>query len=430
MSEDNDRFEMPEITSPPWQTGTRLMAGLFMIVLMAAVVLGLRQLIGPLMLAGLLSYLLFPIVERLQRWTRMSRNLAVVLVFLLLLLILAGATTGAGFAISQQISGLVTDLTELSRELPDRLRELSELSIDVGPWMLDLSEANLDPVINSLVSTVQPFLSRTGTILASALSATATTIGLLLLVLVMSYYLLRDFGRIDDALLGIVPDVYQEDFQRLLNETGTVWQSFLRGQLILAVVMGVSTWLIYTFVGLPFALGLGLIAGLMEFVPIFGPIVAGALAVLVAIFQPSNWFGLSPFAYSMVILVIAILIQQVENNFLVPRIIGHSLNLHPLIVLIAALAGGIFAGVLGILLAAPTVATLRIWLGYVYRKTVRLGSWPSPILAEAESPSQPGIPARAASWIGGVVGRFQARLSEGRSQPPPGSSDQPEGDQC
>jgi predicted PurR-regulated permease PerM len=135
-----------------------------------------------------------------------------------------------------------------------------------------------------------------------------------------------------------------------------------------------------TILGLRFSLVIGLIAGLLEFVPIFGPIVAGLMAVLVALFQGGNWWGLAPWAYALIVLVVFVVIQQLENNILVPRIIGGTLNLSPVVVLLGALAGGIVAGALGLLLAAPALATLRLWLGYVYRKVVGLETWPRPAL--------------------------------------------------
>jgi len=378
---------LPEITSPPWQTGTRLAVAVLLIIAAAILVLNLQQLIGPLLLALLLSYLLHPLVTWAQRRLRLPREGAVLLTFVVMLLVLGAATTGVGLVVSQQVAALVGDLTNLSRQLPGLLEELGRQTLTLGPWSLDLATVNLGPLTESLASALQPLLSQTGSLLASALGATATTVGLTLLILFMAYYLLRDFGLLDEAFLELIPRDYRADFSRLLAETGEVWQAFLRGQLILAIVMGVTSAVMFSALGLRFALGLGLIAGLMEFVPIFGPVVAGLLAVLVALFQGSNWFGISTLAYALLVLGLAVLLQQIENNILVPRIIGHSLNLHPLIVLVAALAGGILGGVLGLLLAAPTVASLRLWVGYAYRKTVGLDEWPRPVIKQ---PAQRG----------------------------------------
>jgi predicted PurR-regulated permease PerM len=383
----HDPIKQREITSPPWQSGTRLAVAVMLITGASILVLNLQQLIGPLLLAMLLSYLLHPLVTWSQRRLKLSRSAAVLAIFIFVLLLMGAATTGVGLVVSQQLADLIRDLTDLSSELPGLLQALSHQTLVLGPWSIDLSTANVDPLSEGLASTLQPLLSQTGTILASALGATATTVGLSLLVLFMAYYLLRDFGLMDEGFLELVPNEYRPDFSRLLSETGQVWQAFLRGQLILAIVMGVTTAAIFSALGLRFALGLGLIAGLMEFVPIFGPLVAGLLAVLVALFQASNWFGISTVGYALIVLIVAVLLQQIENNILVPRIIGHSLNLHPLIVLVAALAGGILGGVLGVLLAAPAVASLRLWVGYAYRKTVGLDQWPHPVI-ETPDPSK------------------------------------------
>ena len=173
----------------------------------------------------------------------------------------------------------------------------------------------------------------------------------------------------------------------------------MRGQLILGIVVGSIVGIALTIIGMRFALGLALIAGLLEFVPIFGPIISGIIAGLVAFFQSGNWLGLAPLAYTILVLAIFTIIQQVENNILVPRIIGHSLNLNPLIVLVAALAGGILGGVLGVLLAAPIVATLRIWLGYIYRKIVSLETEPEPILVPPVKREMPKMVSRIRSWF-------------------------------
>ena len=136
-----------------------------------------------------------------------------------------------------------------------------------------------------------------------------------------------------------------------------IWSAFLRGQLLLAIVIFVVTSLVMTILGLRNALVVGLIAGALEFIPLVGPVIAGAVGVAVALFQPANPFGLSTVGYAVLVLIAFIAIQQTESNFLVPRIIGHSLNLHPLAVLIVAVMGATLAGVLGLLLAAPVLAT-------------------------------------------------------------------------
>jgi predicted PurR-regulated permease PerM len=173
------------------------------------------------------------------------------------------------------------------------------------------------------------------------------------------------------------------------------------------LIVGSGVAIILTIMGVRFSLVMGLISGLMEFVPIFGPFISGGVAVLVAFFQGSNWWGLSPWIFALIVAGVFVLIQQIENNILVPRIIGRSLNLKPLVVLLAVFAGGTIAGIIGILLAAPVFATLRIWLGYVYSKAVGyvyskavgLEAWPDSGL-EPTREKEEGRVARLLRWDG------------------------------
>lgn len=399
----------PEITSPSWHPGTRLAAGVVLLILAAAVAYRLRQFLAPLIVAVLLAYLLQPVAAGLRSRLRLSWPLSVLLAYLMMLIVLAGLGTGAGLVISQQIAGLVTDLRVISQSIPLALDGLSKRELSLGPWTIDLSTVNLDPLLSSVASALQPLLSQTGALIASAASATAAAVGMLLLVLVLGFYILLDLESLGRWVVGLAPPAYQADVQRLLGESGTVWHRFFRGQLILAVVVGALVTVVLTVLGVRFPLVLGLIAGLLEFVPLFGPAIAGLIAVLVALFQGSNWWGLPPLGFALVTLAAFVVIQQVENNVLVPRILGLSLKLHPVLVLLGALAGGVLAGVLGILLAAPVVATLRLWLGYVYRKVVGLETWPAPVV-------EPRPPSGAPAWWTRLCRRRRARTKSAPGQ--------------
>jgi predicted PurR-regulated permease PerM len=149
------------------------------------------------------------------------------------------------------------------------------------------------------------------------------------------------------------------------------WNAFLRGQLVLGTVVGFIIFLIALVVGLPNALILALIAGFAEFLPTIGPILAAIPAMLVAFFQSeASWIGniMSPFWFTILVAGIYALIFHLENYFLAPRIIGYHLRMHPLVVILGALAGARIAGFLGVLLAAPVLASARLILMYIYCK--------------------------------------------------------------
>jgi predicted PurR-regulated permease PerM len=136
------------------------------------------------------------------------------------------------------------------------------------------------------------------------------------------------------------------------------------------------------------SLVLGIVAGVLEIVPNIGPAIAAVPAVLIAYFRGPTYLPISNGWFALLVIAIYIVIQQVENNFLVPKIIGMSLNLHPLVVIIGAIVGANFAGILGIFLAPPTLATLRILGRYAYRKLLDLEPFPEEAGEGEEEPSR------------------------------------------
>ncbi len=398
-------------SSPDWQPGTRLAVGVLMVVLAALLLYTLRQLLSPVILAFLFAYILHPLVRRLEVRIRSSRGIAVGLVYLVILLLLGGTTTGIGIAASQLLAGFGAFLERISQQLPGFVDSLLVLRFQIGPFAIDLSSVEF--LADSLTSAIAPLVSQTGSLLRDVAGATASFVGNALLILVISFYVLLYFERIRDWLISAAPAPYQADARALLDGTGVIWQAFLRGQLILALVVGAAMGLTMTILGVRFALGIGLIAGVLEFIPIFGALVTAIISVLVAIFQESNRWGLTPFGFALIVAGASILIQQIENNVLVPRIIGHSLDLNPLVVVLALLAAGSLAGVVGLLLAAPAVATLKLIFSYIYWKTVGV----QPAIAQVPA----GPAAAGPSRLRRLWGRFRAGRNPNPT-PKPGST--------
>jgi len=370
--------------SPEWQPGTRLTVGVLLLLAVLYLLYLVRQLIVPVVLAMLLSYLLLPLVSRLERWGRMRRGLAVGLVFAGVVILMLGATTGIGIAAAQRLEGFGEFLGSVSQGLPEFIDGLMDLQFTLGPWSFDLANVNLAPFADTVTSALSPLLSQTGTLLSGIAGATASAVGTTLLVLVIAFYLLLYFERLPKWLLSLVPQAHKADVEGLISDAGQIWQSFLRGQLLMGLAVGTATGVIMAIIGLRFALGLGLLAGLLEFVPVFGPWITAVISILVAIFQGANRWGLTPFQFALIVLAAGVLIQQVENNVLYPRVIGHSLDLNPLVVLLSLIAAGSIAGVVGLLLAAPAVATLRLGFSYLYWKTVGVEPPDRRVLAERQ----------------------------------------------
>jgi len=161
----------------------------------------------------------------------------------------------------------------------------------------------------------------------------------------------------------------------------------LRGQVILGAVIFVVVWLGLSLLGVRNALTLGLLSGLLEFIPNLGPIIGTGVAMIVAFFQPTNPWGLESWQFALLVLVFMVVVQQLENNILVPRIVGGALDLHPLIVLVGVLMGAALAGILGAILAAPVLASLKLMGTYIWRKLFDLPPFPEPDSEEEAIPS-------------------------------------------
>ena len=380
------------IASPRWGAFTKLLVSLVLAVLAGALLVRFQQMIAPIALAVILVYLLRPVASALTARTRLSWHAAVGLVYLAIVIFVVVLLTAAGIAIVQQVQGLyATVLQIISPDLPAQLHSLLSTPVQLGPFLIDLSQplqigpfaldfkqVNWQPLYDQLLSALRPALLQGGESIRALATSTAATVAWLFFILIISFYLLFDWPRLAGSLAGAVPPAYAYDAQRLVGNLAPIWNAFLRGQITLGIVMGFAVGLTMAGLGVRYALVLGLLGGLLEFVPIVGPVISGGTAVLIALFQGGNWLGLDPVPYALLVLAAAILIQQLENNFLVPRILGGSLNLHPVVILLGAFVAADLAGITGLLLSAPILATLRLFGRYVYRKLLDLDPWPDP----------------------------------------------------
>jgi len=195
--------------------------------------------------------------------------------------------------------------------------------------------------------------------------------------LVIMFYFMKDGDRFSAQFVNIVPPSYQGDVRRLLYELSRVWNAYLRGQLILSFTVGFAVYISALILGLPNAPILGLISGLLEFIPNIGPAIAVVPAVITALVSTSSTFPfLSGISFALVVMVVWVGIQNLESIFLVPRVMGGSLDLHPVVVIISVIAGASVAGALGVILAAPFTATARVFGQYLYGKIFDIEPFP------------------------------------------------------
>jgi predicted PurR-regulated permease PerM len=365
--------EFPE--SPRWSANNKRFVVISLIIAALLVLYRVRGLLLPFLMAVILAYLVEPLVRFIHNKTRVPRILVIAVIYLLISAILLAIPISAIPPIVGQVTGLIEKFPSYIYRLGVLVQDLQEPIVITEEIVIPLDELALDQAFitlsSNLLNIVQGFGGQTISIFSNVVGASLSTIGWVLVVLFLSFYLVKDYEQLFTGMLNLAPESYHGDLIRLSKEMSLLWNAFLRGQLLLCLVVAAIVFAVAVTLGLPSALLLAAIAGLMEFFPTIGPILAAIPAVILGYIQSdSSWLGqiTGPFWFVIIIIIIYAIIYQTENYVLLPRIIGYRLRLHPVVVILGAIAGASIAGILGILLAAPFLASMRLIFSYIYCK--------------------------------------------------------------
>lgn len=372
--------------SPQWSPTTKLVAGLTLVAIVAALLVRFNNLIGPLLVAFVISYLLHPFITRLSSGPEISWRLAVNLIFLAFLVVLTVFMVVAGLAIVDQFQSLVVVLQNFATTLPTLLDNLSTQVFVVGPLQFDLSE--LETFVNQQLGldfltlgeqafgALQPVLGSAGGILGRVAGSALSFFVWGAFVMTISYFTLAEAGQVPQ-FFSKIDLVDNPDMERLGQELGKVWNAFIRGQILIFTLLVASSFLVLTMLGVRNSLGLAFLIGLAKFVPYVGPLVSGITTAVVAFFQGSNYLGIEPaLVFAIVVVLATIILDQVFDTLVVPRVFSESLGVHPAALLVAALIAANLLGLIGLLLAAPVLASMQLFFMYTARKMLDLDPWP------------------------------------------------------
>jgi predicted PurR-regulated permease PerM len=371
---------MSETDSPPpspvWNSGTKLVVGLTFVGILVALLIYFRSIIGPLLLAVILAYALHPAAATFSRRTRLNWRWSVNIVFLVFVLILLAILTISGLAIVQQMQSLVGVITTFTVTLPEFVDQISSQVYYIGPFPFGLSQTDLQSLANQVLDTLQPVLGRFGSILSSFATSALVTLGWAMFVLVIAYFLLARTGQVTDEMIQIdIPD-YNDDIRRMNLEFRRIWNVFLRGQLVIFLLAIFLYSILLTVLGVRYALGIAILAGVARFIPYVGPFLVWIVTALVAFFQGYNYFGLEPWVYAILVVTLCLILDAILDNIVVPKFHGDTLGLHPAAVLVAALVAARLIGFVGLVLAAPVLASLVLIIRYFIRKMLDQDPWP------------------------------------------------------
>jgi predicted PurR-regulated permease PerM len=303
-------------------------------------------------LAGIVAFMLAPLVIRGEE-RGLPRPLAVACVYIALATILG--INAAFFS-----RPFVTQATLLVERMPLYVTIVQDQLVFVDQW---LEGYGLGGSIVSLQGELTRYVTAGGSLLLGDLIRFFTQVASsaldTMLVLVVSFYLLLDGPRLRDSILTLFPNEHRGKAEFVEEALARVLGGYLRGQLIMAITLAILVGVIMQAIGMPYAVVLGVLAGLFELVPMFGPILSALPALAVALFLP----------FPMVLWVLGIFfaIQQFESNVLAPRITGHAVGLHPLGAIFALLAGLELGGPLGAVFAVPVAGFLWALVSTLYR---------------------------------------------------------------
>jgi predicted PurR-regulated permease PerM len=307
--------------------------------------------ISPFVAGAVMAYLLSPAVKWLQK-KGLRRRGAVAVIFIWISFLMV-------FIVFMVLPLIYLEIGKLATVLPERLQVINNY---LETLKSNYTQAGLPGEVNQLIDEQilrsQDVLITWLENILQNLPSILVSIGLLVLSPVLAIYFLLDWPKITQGIINLVPARVRGEWLRLLQEIDYLIQRYIQGNIIDALIVGLLIGLGVKIVGMEYALLIGVICGVTNLIPYFGPVLGAAPSVLLAL-------GKSP-VMSLKVLLVIIIVQQLDSNFINPYLMSNKLGLHPLWVVFALLAGGEIGGILGMLIAIPLAAVLRIIFRHIY----------------------------------------------------------------
>jgi len=397
----------PSAASPRWSSTTKLLVGLIIIGIIAFLLYRFTSLVPKLLMIFVLVYLLHPVTAAFSRGLGISWRASVNILYLLIVIVLIGLLAWGGVGLVQQVQSLIIQVQTVVANLPSYVANISGQVFQIGPFALDMRTVDLKAISQQLLSLIQPLLGRTGDLVGTLAGGAVEVFGWSLFILTVSYFVMVESNGLREDLVKIEIPGYTEDLRKLGSALSRIWNAFLRGQIIIFVLaVGIYS-ILLPALGVRYSLGLALMAGLAKFLPYIGPAITWVVMGVVTFFQPFKPFDLNPLLYTVIVVVITLSVDQVIDTLITPRIMARTLKVHPAAVLVAALIAANLLGLLGVVIAAPFLATILLLGRYVMRKMFELDPWPP-----VETELQPSVGMEWIARIKRLRRSFTARREE------------------
>jgi predicted PurR-regulated permease PerM len=374
------------INLPSWRTVLRWALVIASIYVVGWLLIAAGSSMLPFIIGLVFAYLLMPMVNRLNHW--MPRWLAILTVYVGNIVIIILAFIYVAPTVTDQFEALITNFPTWFTGIQTWATDMFYQYQDSVPLMIkEPLEEGLMNTLNTLQTNISSYLQNIGSFLFTQVIQVVNTVMFLigfLIIPIWMFYILNDVNEGRVFINKIVHHKARADFWNFWGMIDTVFSSYIRGQLILGLAVGAMVGIMLLGLQLfginigSYILLLAIIAGITELIPIIGPIIGAVPGVIIG-------FTISPVA-GLAILAVYIIVQQLENNLLVPRIIGESVGIHPAILTVVLIAMGEVFGLLGVILSAPISAIARDLFIYTYRRLEGSTAADSRLIVEGHEP--------------------------------------------
>ena len=349
-----------------WSISFRYMMGIMFFIAFVAFLFYAHDAVRNVAIAAFVAYLINPAVVYLSTNTQMSRTGAVNFVFFTALIMLIGLPATLAPIFYEEAQSVIRDLLDLSQQLSGILSE----PVSIGPLVFHLEAWG-----QSLTQVQGAFLTPLPEDALQFLETTSVGVLWSLIILVCIYLFLSEWERMRESLFNFILPEYRWEMEELYARIRRVWMAYLRGQIVLMIIVGVVFTIVWLVMGIPGALVLGVLAGLFTLVPDVGPFIAVLFAAGVALLEGSRWGPLADlpnFWVAGILVAVYLVLINLKNFFLRPIIMGRSVHMNEGLIFIAILIATILEGILGALLVVPLLASVVIIAGYIQRKVLGL----------------------------------------------------------
>ncbi len=352
-----------------WSQPFRFAMGIIVFVSVLVLLFYASEAVTMFVIAAFSAYLISPAVGFLMENTRLSRAAAVNVVYFTALIVLVGIPAALTPIFFDEIRLVAQDLLKLSSDLSNFL---------LNPIRLGGFVIHLEQVGESLAHFQDNMLSPLPEEALALLETTSINVLWILIILVSVHLFMSEWPRIRNWMIHLAPDAYQDEMRELYSRLREVWMAYLRGQIVLMVVVGIVFTIAWAIIGIPGALVLGVIAGLFTLVPDVGPTIAAVIAIGVALLEGSTWINAHPdptmnkLIVGGITLVTYLVLINLKNFFVRPIIMGRSLHMNESLIFVAILTATILWGILGALLIVPVMASLAVIMEYLRRRILGL----------------------------------------------------------